>query len=146
MSNTVTISCILNTTDPAATLGFEAWVDDTKFVDVAHVQAEQPVTIEIPDDSDGEHELRFILKNKTAEHTKLDDENLVISDARLTVTDLTFDEIKLGHKLTELAVYNHDFNGTGSMTREKFYSELGCNGTVSLQFSTPLYLWLLEHM
>ena len=34
MSSTVTISCILNTTDPAATLGFEAWVDDTKFIDI----------------------------------------------------------------------------------------------------------------
>lgn len=146
MSNTVTISCILNTTDPAATLGFEAWVNDTKFIDVEHVQNAQPVSIEIPDDSDGEHELRFILKNKTAEHTKLDAENRLISDAKLTVTDLTFDGIKLGHKLTELAVYNHDFNGTGSMTQEKFYSELGCNGTVSLKFSTPLYLWLLEHM
>jgi hypothetical protein len=146
MSNTVTISCILNTTDPAATLGFEVWVDDTKFIDIEHVQNEQPVAMEIPDDSNGEYELRFILKNKTAEHTRLDTEKNVISDARLTVTDLMFDGIKLGHKLTELAVYNHDFNGTGSAIQEKFYSEIGCNGTVSLKFFTPLYLWLLEHM
>ena len=46
----------------------------------------------------------------------------------------------------EQAVYTHDFNGTSKATENKFYGELGCNGTVSLKFSTPMYLWLLEHM
>ena len=145
MTNTATISCILNTTDPTAALGFEAWIDNNKFVDIDHVQAEHPISIEIPDD-DGEHELRFVLKNKTMEHTQVDQDDNIISDATLSITDVAFDEIKLGHMLTLLATYTHDFNGTQSPTTDKFYGEMGCNGAVSLKFSTPIYLWLLEHM
>jgi len=87
-----------------------------------------------------------VLKNKTAEHTQVDDHGNIITDARLLITDLAFDEIKLGHMLVEQAVYTHNFNGTGATIQDKFYGELGCNGTVSLKFSTPMYLWLLEHM
>jgi hypothetical protein len=140
-----TISCSLNTTNPASKLGFEAWLDENKFVDIDHVQDKQQISVEVSDDV-AEHELRFVLKNKTFEHTKIDDNNNIISDARLTVTDLSFDEIKLGHVLTELTVYTHDFNGSGTTTHEKFYGEMGCNGTVSLKFSAPIYHWLLEHI
>jgi hypothetical protein len=146
MTNTATISCTLNTTNPDATLGFEAWVDDQKFFDTDHVQAQQQVVIEINDDDDSEHELRFVLKNKTSDHTRVDAAGNIVSDARLIVTDLSFDEIQLGHMVTEQAVYTHDFNGTGIIAHNKFYGEMGCNGTVSLKFSTPIYLWILEHM
>jgi hypothetical protein len=145
MTNTITISCILNTTNPASELGFEAWVNDQKFFDTDHVQAQQQIVLEITDD-DGEHELRFVLKNKTSDHTRVDEAGSIVTDARLIITDLAFDEIKLGHMVTEQAVYTHDFNGTNAVAHDKFYSEMGCNGTVSLKFTTPIYLWLLEHM
>jgi hypothetical protein len=145
MTNTITISCIVDTTDPAAALGFEAWIDNQKFFDTDHVQARQPVVVEIADD-DSEHELRFVLKNKIADHTRIDDAGNIVSDTTLTITDLAFDEIKLGHIVTEQAVYTHDFNGTQKEIQDKFYGEMGCNGTVSLKFITPVYLWLLEHM
>ena len=145
MTNTITISCILNTTNPAATLGFEVWVDNKKFSDIAHVQVEHLISIKIPDDY-GDHELRFVLKNKTTEHTQVNEAGNIVADATLSITDVAFDEIKLGHMLTELAMYTHDFNGTKDITQDKFYGAMGCNGTVSLKFSTPVYLWLLEHM
>jgi len=99
----------------------------------------------MPDD-EAEHDLRFVLKNKTAEHTQIDEAGNIVNDARLKITDMAFDEIQLGHMITEQAVYDHDFNGTGVMSQHKFYGEMGCNGTVSLKFTTPVYLWLLEHM
>jgi len=145
MSNTVSISCILDTTNPSATLGFEAWVDDQKFFDTEHMLDQQQIVVEIADD-DGEHELRFVLKNKTLDHTQIDESGNIVADANLIVTDLAFDEIKLGHIITEQSTYTHDFNGTGQLTQDKFYGEMGCNGIVSLKFSTPMYLWLLEHM
>jgi hypothetical protein len=145
MSNTVSISCTLDTTNPSATLGFEAWIDDQKFFDTEHMQAQQQIVVEIADD-DSEHELRFVLKNKTLDHTQIDEAGNIVADARVIVTDLAFDEIKLGHMATKQAVYTHSFNSTGQTTQDKFYSEMGCNGTVSLKFSTPIYLWLLEHM
>jgi len=146
MSNTVSISCTLDTTNPAAELGFEAWIDDQKFFDTEHVQTQQQVIVEIADDDDGEHELRFVLKNKTLDYTQIDEAGNIVADARLIVTDLAFDEIKLGHMVTEQAVYTHNFNGTQKEIQDKFYGEMGCNGTVSLKFTTPIYLWILEHM
>ena len=119
MSSTVTISCILNTTNPGAILGFEAWINDRKFVDIDHVQSEQAISIEI-DDEDAEHELKFILKNKTAKHTQIDENNNIVSDATLTIKDLAFDDIKLNYMVTKLAVYTHDFNGTQTEIQDKF--------------------------
>jgi hypothetical protein len=145
MPNTVSISFTLNTTNTEATLGFEAWVDNQKFFDTDHVENKQQVLVEISDD-DGEHELRFVLKNKTSDHTQVDEAGNIVSDARLIVTDLTFDEIQLGYMVTEQATYTHDVNGTQQEIQDKFYGEMGCNGTVNLKFTTPIYLWLLEHM
>lgn len=146
MSNTVAISFVLDTTDAAVPLGFEAWINNKKFYDTAHVQANQKIQIEIGDD-DAEHELCLVLKNKIQDHTKIDQMGNIISDARLVITDLTFDEIALGQLVTDHAVYTHDQNSQlPTPVQDKFYGEIGCNGVVSLKFSTPVYLWLLEHM
>ena len=145
MSNTTTISCILDTTDSSVSLGFEAWINNQKFFDTEHVQTQQPIVVEISD-NDGEHELKFVLKNKTSDHTQVDADSNIVADATLSITDLSFDKIPLGHMVTEQAIYTHDFNGTGTITQDKFYGSMGCNGTVSLKFTTPIYLWLLEHM
>jgi hypothetical protein len=146
MSNLVAISFKLDTTNASVLLGFEAWVDDRKFYDTEHVQSNQQITVEIADD-DAEHELRLVLKNKMPDHTIVDQMGNIISDARLIITDLTFDKIALGQLVTDHAVYTHDQNAQlPTPIQDKFYGEIGCNGTVSLKFSTPVYLWLLEHM
>lgn len=145
MNSNIIISCKVGTTAPESALGLEAWIDDHKFFDTNHVQDTQQISVEIPDD-DAEHELKFVLKNKTPEYTTINEHGGIVSDARLTISDLAFDEIQLGHMVTEQATYTHNFNGTGLQTQEKFYGEIGCNGTVSLKFATPMYLWLLEHM
>jgi hypothetical protein len=145
MTNNIIISCQINTTDAAAALGLEVWVDDQKHFDTDHVLGAENISIELADD-DSDHKLQFVMKNKTLAHTVINEAGDIISDARLIVSDLTFDEIPLGHVLVDLAVYTHDFNGTGAVTDSKFYGEIGCNGTISLKFSTPIYLWLLEHM
>jgi hypothetical protein len=62
------------------------------------------------------------------------------------VSNIQFDGIDCQYLTTTLAQYQHDFNGTGNPTIDKFYGEMGCNGTVSLKFTTPIYLWLLENM
>jgi hypothetical protein len=126
-------------------LGLEIWLDDQCVLDCSHVDSGLHFEHAVPDD-EADHTLKFVLKGKTQEHTKIDDAGQIISDARLTIKDLTFDDIELGHMFTEIAVYTHDFNGSGVTTQDKFYGEMGCNGSLSLTFSTPIYLWLLEHM
>lgn len=145
MTNTVVISCTLDTTNELTPLGFEAWIDDHKFFDTDHVQERKQVFVEISDD-DADHELRFVMKNKISDHTQIDNSGNIVTDARLIISDLKFDSIELGHIACKTSTYIHNFNGSGQSTQEKFYGEMGCNGTVSLKFSTPIYLWLLEHM
>ena len=145
MTNNISISCQIGTTNSSAALGLEVWVDDLKFFDTDHVQITEKITIELAED-EADHELRFVMKNKTSEHTQINTTGDIVADATLVVSEVYFDEIPLGHMLTEQAVYTHDFNGTGQLTQDKFYGEMGCNGTASLKFSSPIYLWLLEHM
>ena len=145
MSGTIKFSCVIDSTNPACPLGMEIWLDNQQIFHSNHVTSLIVFDHEILD-TDGEHQLKFVMKNKTQDHTKVDQSGAIVSDARLIIKDFAFDEIKLGYMFTELATYTHNFNGTGAMIDNKFYGELGCNGTVTLEFSTPISLWLLEHM
>ena len=145
MSNTTTISCNIGTTDSTAKLGIEIWLNDQKLLDLDHVQETLNFCHEISDE-DQDYVLKFQLKNKTSAHTEIDSENRIVKDACVIVTNLKFDDIPLGQVFFDLAVYEHDYNGTGSLIQEKFYGQMGCNGTVILPFSTPIYMWFLEHM
>jgi hypothetical protein len=142
----VSITCTVDTTDATAGLGFEAWVDDVKFYDTDHVTGPHEIIMKINDADDQSHVVKFVMKNKTDANTQVDDAGAIIADARLRVIDMSFDEVALGNMLTEHAVYTHDMNGHGSLAQHKFYGEMGCNGTVSLEFTTPMYMWLLENM
>lgn len=145
MNNLVTISCRIGTTDNYIPLGLEIWLDDQCVFDNPWIQEEIQWRYDLLDD-DREHKLRWILKNKIQDHTTLDNSGNIMDDACVTITDVKFDDIELGHMFTELSEYHHDFNGDGPSTKETFYGTMGCNGTVSLMFTTPIYLWLLEHL
>jgi len=143
--STIKFNCVVSSTDFSVPLGLEIWLDEQKFFDQDHIDRSYPVEHEISDD-DGDHELRFVLKNKQSDHTQVDAAGTIITDATVTVNGIEFDGIDCDYLTTVLAQYQHDFNGTGDSTTQKFYGELGCNGTVKLKFSTPIYIWLLENM
>jgi hypothetical protein len=142
---TVRFSCDITTTDAEAPLGLEAWIDNTKFFDSDHVQGPRLIDTDIVDDN-SEHQLRLVMKNKTSEHTRINAAGEIVADARLIVSNIKFNDIKLGHTALMKITYTHNTNGTAELTQHRFYGEIGCNGTLELEFSTPIYLWLLEHM
>jgi hypothetical protein len=143
--NTYQITCKIGSTNSSANLGLEIWLDEQLMYNIDHVSDEIPVNFEVNDD-EAEHELKFVMKNKNSSHTTVDESGNIVSDARLIVSNLAFDEIELKQIFIDKATYTHDFNGTQDKTTEKFYGEMGCNGTVSLRYANPIYLWLLEHM
>jgi hypothetical protein len=143
--NTVKFNCVIGSTDFGVPLGLEIWLNQHKFFDLNHIDQPCRVEHEISDD-DGDHELRFVLKNKQSDHTQVDANGNIVRDATITVSDIEFDGIDCQYLTTTLAQYQHDFNGTSKPTSQSFYGKLGCNGTVSLKFSTPIYIWLLENM
>jgi hypothetical protein len=63
----------------------------------------------------------------------------------VTVGSFEFEDINVNQIVQDLAVYTHDFNGSATKTQDKFFGSMGCNGTLSLKFSTPIYIWLLEN-
>ena len=143
--DTIKFNCVVGSTNFAVPLGLEIWLDQHKFFDQDHIDQDYNIEHEISDD-DGDHELRFVLKNKQSDHTQVDADGNIIGDATITVSDIEFDDIDCQYLITTLARYQHDFNGTGESTSQSFHGELGCNGTVTLKFSTPIYIWLLENL
>jgi len=143
---TLPVTFNLDSSDYTAPLGFEVWLNDTQLFNIDHVTEPQQVSLEIDDDADSNHELRLVMKNKTQEHTVVDADGNIVSDAMLSIVNLKFDQIIMDHTFSENSVYQHDFNGSADAVEDKFFGNMGCNGSVSLKFSTPVYLWLLENV
>ena len=87
------------------------------------------------------YQLRFVMKNKAQAHTQIDNNNNIIKDACLKISNLTIDDYEI-HNINVLTVYQHNFNGTGPTVQSPFYELMGCNGTLTLNFSVPIYDWL----
>ena len=132
-------------TNSAAPVGVEVWLDHQQLIDCAQVIQPIPVTITVNED-DADHELRIVLKNKNNNHTKVDLTGNIVQDSCLTVNNFKFDDIEVDQLVSEQAVYRHSFNSDQPTIEDQFYWLMGCNGTVSLRFATPIYIWLLEHM
>ena len=144
MENTK-ITFEVSNTNPSAKLGFETWLDDQLIFDTDHVQDLVKITVPVVDD-EAEHILKMILKNKLPEHTRLTTTGEIESDSVRERQYIVFDDIDMRQIVTEQTVYVHDVNGTDQMSSHKFFGTMGCNGTVILNFTTPMYLWFLENM
>lgn len=145
MPNSTQLTFEVTNTTPLAKLGFETWLDDQLIFSTDHVRELTNISVPVEDD-DSEHVLKLVLKNKLFQHTQLSDNGEIVSDAVLEIKCLAFDGVALTHQTAQQAVYIHDFNGTAELSRHTFFGTMGCNGTVELKFTTPVYLWLLEHM
>jgi len=137
----------LTPTNPDAELGFEVWINDQCVFDIDHVTRSQNIQGMLPTDSvESDHVMKLVLKNKQPNHTQISSSGEIVKDSCLEISNLTFDTIELNFDILQTAVYHHNFNGASADNEHKFFGTMGCNGTVELQFSTPIYLWLLEHM
>jgi len=145
MNQDIVISVDVAGTATENPLGLEIWIDNTIVHDINPGIDVKTYQITLADD-ESEHELKFVLKNKTESHTQIDEDGNIISDATVTINNLAFDGIGVGYVFNELATYTHNFNKNGAESVDKFFNTIGCNGTVSLKFTTPIYLWLLEYM
>jgi len=142
---TVKISFDIETSDAECPIGIEIWLDDAVLLSNNHVQEKIAFDYNIGDD-DGEHELRVVLTGKTADHTKVDEAGNIVKDATLQISNVVIDDIDINQLFLEKCVYTHNFNGTQPEIADTFHGVAGCNGTISFEFSTPIYLWLLENM
>jgi len=139
----VSIKCAIATSDAAAKLGMRITLNGQVLQDIAHVSEPVQFACEVSD-SEAEHTLCFEMYGKTEVHTQLDDNGSIVKDAYLSISDVIIDDLALPDMNSW--VYDHDHNGAGPAISDKFFGYVGCNGTVTLKFTTPIYLWLLENM
>ena len=142
---TVKISFDIETSDAECPLGVEIWLDDAVLLATNHVQEKIAFAHDMSDD-DGEHKLNIVFSGKTANHTQVDDQGNIIKDAYWQLSAVTIDGIDVNQLFLEKCVYTHDFNGTQPKIEDTFHGVAGCNGTIVFEFTTPIYLWLLENM
>jgi len=135
-----------NVKSSGKTLDLEVKLDNIIIHDLTIDSGITPITIELDDDVEADHCLEIILKNKTPEHTIVDENNNIVEDSELVFSDIMVDEIDIEELLYFQAKYSHNFNGSGELTEENFYGTIGCNGTVEINLKTPIYLWLLENL
>ncbi len=103
------------------------------------------VKIEL-NDEDAKHQVVLELVGKRDIHTRINEQGEIVADAVVAVSNLVIDGIDVTDVFFAQSKYRHNFNGNGDAVVDKFYGTMGCNGTVSFDFSTPIYLWLLENM
>jgi hypothetical protein len=147
MSDAIIFQCDLSTTDPTAPLSFEILSNGTSVFKLDHVKESCQISVDInAHEENATQTLQFIMSGKATKHTKIDDQGNITSDAMLTIRNIIMDDINISMMFNGLATYSHNFNSTQPAIEEKFYDNMGCNGIVTFEFTTPFYLWLLENM
>jgi hypothetical protein len=145
MSEQIILSFTVAATNYSVPLGLRVRLDNNIIYENTNISEESQIQHHMSDD-DGEHELTFEMFGKISNHTKIDASGNIVSDAMLSISNIEIDEIDIDYIVQTQSVYHHDFNGTQPPIEDKFYGSIGCNGTVRLKFTTPVYLWLLENM
>ena len=134
-------SCAVTLNNNECPLGFECWIDQTQIFNSTQITDTVNINCDVTCNP-GKHVLKFVIKNKQQHHTQIDLHGKIIKDSCLTISQVSIDNFEIDQKLYDNAIYEHNFNNTGPMVKEKFYQDVGCNGTVVLEFSTPIYEWL----
>ena len=144
-ANTICLALAIEPTDATRPVGVSVRLNGEELYRTDAVTARTVLHKFIPD-SDNNYRLEIELHGKTADHAHLDPEGRFEYDSCLRIDAIEFDDIDVMPVFHTHSKYQHNFNGTGHSVTERCFGSMGCNGTVSLEFTTPIYLWLLENM
>jgi hypothetical protein len=127
---------------------FSIWLDNSVIIQT-EISSESPQTHKFTHTIDeGEHVLRINLENKTDSDTLIVNGN-VGKDMLLNIDDITIDDISLGQLLWTESMFlldkPHEYQGK-EITQLDNCVNLGWNGSYTLKFSSPYYIWLLEKL
>jgi hypothetical protein len=126
---------------------FSVWLDDYVITQTEIAsEAEQIVNFERRI-SEGAHELKIRLENKTSADTIIENGN-VVKDMLLNIDDITIDDISLGNLLwsAEYVLDKPQIYKGQTIDHLDGCVNLGWNGTYILKFTSPFYIWLLEKL
>lgn len=124
---------------------FSIWLDDHMITQTEIVsEAEQIIGFE-EKISEGAHELKIRLENKTMSDTILENGEIT-KDMLLNIVDIKVDDISLGNLLWSAEYKLDEPQNCNGKIIDHLDScvNLGWNGTYNLKFNSPFYIWLLE--
>ena len=136
----------LEVSAPGGHIGVQIRLDTQVVFDSRNTLNKQVIEYTFADLVDATHVLEIEMMGKLPTDTEIDPQGNILSDKSIIVENLAFDELALGHLVTELAAYTHNFNGSQDTIEDQFYGSMGCNGIVRIEFTSPVYLWMLENM
>ena len=94
--------------------------------------------------AEGEHKIIIEMYNKNPGDTETDDNNNITDDVVLNIDGISLEEIELGRLLwTKSIYYPADEHAPERLDN---CVNLGWNGRWELEFSSSIYLWLLENI
>jgi len=136
----------------------EILIDDRSFVTKEITGSEStPDIIEFEHEftEGGDYSLIIKRLNKSINQTVLNDKGDILKDQLLHIKSIEIDDIDLGHLVYE-GIYTPDYpepwatqqRASGQDLTESFknVTKMGHNGTWSLTFKSPFYMWLLENL
>ena len=120
--------------------------DNVKLAELQASEQNYTISHELPDIL-AEHCLKLVMSGKNKTHTKVNTLGEIIDDIYFKIDRLEFEDLDM-REIFCLGYqgYTHNFNSSQPEFLDEFYGQLGCNGTVTLRFSTPIFLWLNDHL
>jgi len=145
VSTTIPVQCNITVSNPATPLYFAAYIDNLLIFEENITTGSYTINSGVENTIDTtNHELTFILDNKTENHTILDDNDIIIEDAMITVENILFDNINMLPVVGNFATYYHSFNSSeNEIITDVFHDNIGFNGKIVIPFTTPIHPWLL---
>ena len=125
----------------------EVYLDQDKIFQSTAQTAKQTVIYDLDEDRD-RHEFKLVMSGKNRKHTTVDSSGNILSDIFFKIDRLEFEELDMWDVfcLGRRSTHRHSFNSTQPEFDDEFYGHLGCNGTVTMPFETPIYLWLSKNL
>lgn len=111
----------------------------------ATIHTTTPVECVLPQDT-APHTLSMVLSGKTPADTTIDSQGHIVHDAVLTFTNFKIAGVDVEQVVYNTATYEHNHNGGTDTVQDQFYGIMGCNGTVTVSFYTPVYNWIVENL
>jgi hypothetical protein len=136
----------LEVSNPGGNIGVQIRLDTQVIFDSYDALTKKVIEYNFADSNDSTHVLEIEMMGKLPADTEIDQQGNVLSDRSITIENLALDEIVLGNLISKLATYTHNFNGSQDTHQDQFFGNMGCNGIVKLEFTSPVYLWMLENM
>ena len=143
--STENFTFVVTPTDASVPLKLSVWINDRCCLEPTEINQEFTFSDGFEDGEDQQYNVRIEMSGKTDEHTKINEQGNIVKDALLEFKNfelMGIDITTVMHK----AKYRHNHNGHSDEVVQDFAMSMGCNGAVEFTFTTPIYMWLLEHL